>query len=87
MARNGCKRCSASTRSSRCTSWSRPVPHRGIAPDLVTDAIARDWRSLEGFRAYLCGAPPMVEATALLVRQMGVLPEQVYADAFYASGT
>ena len=29
----------------------------------------------------------MVEATTLLVRQMGVLPEQIYADAFYASGT
>ena len=62
-------------------------PAQGHRTGLVTDAIARDWRSLEGFRAYLCGAPPMVEATALLVRQMGVLPEQVYADAFYASGT
>jgi len=63
----------------------------GRAPEcrtgLVTEAIARDWQSLEGFRAYLCGAPPMVEATAHLVRQMGVQPDQVYADAFYASGT
>ena len=54
---------------------------------LVTEAIAQDWSSLDGFRAYLCGAPPMVEATTLLVKQMGVLPEQIYADAFYASGT
>ncbi len=54
---------------------------------LVTDAIAQDWSSLDGFRAYLCGAPPMVEATSLLIRQMGVLPEKIYADAFYASGT
>jgi naphthalene 1,2-dioxygenase ferredoxin reductase component len=54
---------------------------------LVTEAIAQDWSSLESFRAYLCGAPPMVEATSLLVRQMGVIPEQIYADAFYASGT
>jgi len=59
----------------------------GCRTGLVTEAIARDWKSLEGFRAYLCGAPPMVEATTLLVRQMGVLPEQIYADAFYASGT
>lgn len=56
---------------------------------MVTDAIARDWRSLEGFRAYLCGASPMVKRPpALLVRQMGVLPRAgVHADAFYASGT
>ena len=59
----------------------------GCRNGLVTEAIAEDWSSLEGFRAYLCGAPPMVEATTLLVRQMGVLPEQIYADAFYASGT
>jgi naphthalene 1,2-dioxygenase ferredoxin reductase component len=56
-------------------------------PGLVTEAIAQDWKNLDGFRAYLCGSPPMVEATTLLVRQMGVLSEQIYADAFYASGT
>lgn len=54
---------------------------------LVTDAVAQDWDSLAGWRAYLCGAPPMVEAAAMLARQRGVLPEHVYADAFYASGT
>ena len=59
----------------------------GCRTGLVTEAITQDWKNLEGFRAYLCGAPPMVEATSLLVRQMGVLPEQIYADAFYASGT
>jgi len=59
----------------------------GCRTGLVTDTIAKDWTSLAGFRAYLCGAPPMVEATTLLVRQMGVLTEQIYADAFYASGT
>lgn len=59
----------------------------GCRTGLVTEAIAQDWPSLDGFRAYLCGAPPMVEATSLLVRQMRVLPEQIHADAFYASGT
>lgn len=54
---------------------------------LVTDAIAQDWDSLAGWRSYLCGAPPMVEAAALLVKQKGLLPEHVYADAFYASAT
>jgi ferredoxin-NAD(P)+ reductase (naphthalene dioxygenase ferredoxin-specific) len=53
---------------------------------LVTDAVAQDWDSLAGWRAYLCGAPPMVDAAAMLVKQRGVLHEHVYADAFYASG-
>ena len=59
----------------------------GFRSGLVTEAIAADFAKLDGFRAYLCGAPPMVEAASLLVRQLGVLPEQIYADAFYASGT
>lgn len=59
----------------------------GCRTGLVTEAISQDWKSLEGFRAYLCGAPPMVEAASLLVRQLGVKPEQIYADAFYANGT
>lgn len=54
---------------------------------LVTDAVAQDWSTLTGWRAYLCGAPPMVEAATLLVKQKGVLAEHVYADAFYASAT
>jgi len=52
---------------------------------LVTDAVAQDWDSLEGWRAYLCGAPPMVDAAAMLVRQKGMQAEHVYADAFYPS--
>ncbi len=56
---------------------------------LVTEAIAKDWQhiSLAGFRAYLCGAPPMVEATSLLLRRMNVETSHIYADAFYASAT
>lgn len=54
---------------------------------LVTDAIAEDIADLSGWRAYICGAPPMVEAMSKLVKQRGVAQEHVYADAFYASGT
>ena len=54
---------------------------------LITQAVAADWESLAGWRAYLCGAPPMVEAAALLVKQRGIEPENVHADAFYASAT
>jgi ferredoxin-NAD(P)+ reductase (naphthalene dioxygenase ferredoxin-specific) len=54
---------------------------------VITDAIEQDWPSLEGWRAYLCGAPPMVEATSVLVKRAGIVPEQIYADAFYSIGT
>lgn len=53
---------------------------------LVTEVVAADWKRLDGWRAYLCGAPPMVEAATLLVRQRGVANEHIYADAFYSSG-
>ncbi len=55
---------------------------------LITDAIRADWPgSLEGWRAYLCGSPPMVEAVTQLVRGRGLAPEQIHADAFYLQGT
>ena len=54
---------------------------------LITDAIAHDLPNLNGWRAYVCGAPPMVEATAALIKQRGIEDQHVYADAFYASGT
>ena len=53
---------------------------------LVTQAIEEDLGDLAGWRAYLCGSPPMVEAATLLVRRKGIAPEQVYADAFYTQG-
>lgn len=59
----------------------------GRRSGLVTDTVAQDWRDLTGWRAYLCGAPPMVEAASLLVKQRGVQHEHVYADAFYASAS
>ncbi len=59
----------------------------GQRTGLVTDAVARDWNSLAGWRAYLCGAPPMVEALTLMVGNMGIAPERIHADAFYSNGT
>ncbi|WP_288392530.1 2Fe-2S iron-sulfur cluster-binding protein [uncultured Herbaspirillum sp.] len=52
---------------------------------LVTDAVAADWQDLSGWRAYLCGAPPMVEAATLIAKSKGIAMEHIYADAFYAS--
>jgi ferredoxin-NAD(P)+ reductase (naphthalene dioxygenase ferredoxin-specific) len=51
---------------------------------VVTGAVARDWNSLDGWRAYLCGAPPMVDAATLVARERGIETHHIYADAFYA---
>jgi ferredoxin-NAD(P)+ reductase (naphthalene dioxygenase ferredoxin-specific) len=53
--------------------------HRG----LVVDAIERDIDSLAGWQAYLYGSPPMVEATAVLARRMGIEAVRIHAEAFY----
>ena len=58
----------------------------GQRSGLVTDAIEKDLGALAGWRAYLCGAPAMVDALNLLVTRMGVEPGHVHADAFYPSG-
>ncbi len=57
----------------------------GYREGFVTDAVDNDWPDLIGWRAYLCGSPPMVEAAALIAKDKGVAPEHIYADAFYAS--
>jgi ferredoxin-NAD(P)+ reductase (naphthalene dioxygenase ferredoxin-specific) len=51
---------------------------------IVTEAVAQDWNSLAGWRAYLCGAPPMVDAATLVARDRGIETDHIYADAFYA---
>jgi len=54
---------------------------------LVTDAIEHDHGDLNGWRAYLCGSPPMVEAATVVARRRGIAAEHIYADAFYTQGT
>lgn len=65
-------------------SGGDPARHRC---GLVTDAIEQDHADLGGWRAYLCGSPPMVEAATVVARRRGVEAEHVYADAFYTQGT
>jgi len=50
---------------------------------LVTQAIEQDHASLQGWRAYLCGSPPMVETTTLVALGKGIAASHIYADAFY----
>lgn len=53
---------------------------------MVTDAIEQDWHSLANWRAYLAGAPVMVDAVTLLLKQKGLAEPHIYADAFYPNG-
>lgn len=66
------------------TSGGHPATQRC---GLVTDAIEQDHGNLSGWRAYLCGSPPMVEAATVVVRRQGIPAEHIYADAFYTQGT
>lgn len=62
------------------------VAGAGQRSGLVTNVIEKDLGTLAGWRAYLCGAPAMVDALNLLVTRMGIAPGHVHADAFYPSG-
>jgi ferredoxin-NAD(P)+ reductase (naphthalene dioxygenase ferredoxin-specific) len=53
----------------------------------VTEVIEQDLGSLEGWRAYLCGSPPMVEAATMLARRKGIAETRIHADAFYTQPT
>jgi ferredoxin-NAD(P)+ reductase (naphthalene dioxygenase ferredoxin-specific) len=50
---------------------------------LVTDAVALDLADLSGFKVYVAGPPPMVDAASLLARSRGVAPSDIHADAFF----
>ncbi len=54
---------------------------------LVTDAVSADIENFVGWRTYLAGSPPMVEAATLLLKRLGHREERIYADAFYSTGT
>jgi ferredoxin-NAD(P)+ reductase (naphthalene dioxygenase ferredoxin-specific) len=63
-----------------CASGGDPRKQR---TGLVTTAIESDTPRLEGWCAYVCGSPPMVEAVTLLIKHLGIEPARVYADAYY----
>lgn len=59
-----------------------PAPFR---TGRVTDALLQDCAAadLTDWRAYLCGAPAMVEAATRLLQQRRLNPERIHLDAFY----
>lgn len=51
---------------------------------MVGDVAGADFSSCEGFKAYLAGPPPMVEATQQLLLSKGMALRDIHADAFYS---
>jgi len=57
----------------------------GRRTGLVTAAVAQDIPSMCGWKAYVAGPPKMVEAATVMLAERGLRPDDVHADAFYAS--
>jgi len=53
---------------------------------MVTRAVDEDWSGMDGWTAYLAGAPAMVDAATGLLQGKGVAPERIHADAFHITG-
>ena len=53
---------------------------------LVTQAIAEDHACMAGWRAYLGGSAPMVEAAMVVARSKGLDLAHVHPEAFYMQG-
>ena len=51
---------------------------------MVPDALADDFDSFEGFKAYLAGPPPMVEAAEQRLLERDMATRDIHADAFYS---
>lgn len=49
----------------------------------VTEAIAKDIQDLDGWKAYVAGPPPMVEAVMRIGTERGLRPEDLHVDVFF----
>lgn len=63
---------------------SEPTGDSARRAGLVGDAVAADFASFDGYKAYLAGPPPMVEATQRLLLEKGMTLRDIHADAFYS---
>ncbi len=53
---------------------------------LVTNAIAKDLQDFDGWKAYVAGPPPMVDAAMQIATERGLRPENLHADVFFTPG-
>lgn len=55
----------------------------GFRPGYVADAVAEDLRDLDGWKAYLAGPPPMVDAAGPILLERGLRAADIHADVFF----
>lgn len=53
---------------------------------LVTDVIAKDLENFDGWKVYVAGPPPMVEAAIQIVTERGLQSSNLHADVFFTPG-
>jgi naphthalene 1,2-dioxygenase ferredoxin reductase component len=63
---------------------SEPSGASGRRGGFVHDAVAEDIADFSGYKAYLAGPPPMVEAATDMLLARGLPQRDIHADAFYA---
>jgi Na+-transporting NADH:ubiquinone oxidoreductase subunit F len=49
---------------------------------LVTDVVKRDLKNAGQFEAYLCGSPGMIDATVVVLKELGMVDENIFYDKF-----
>ena len=52
----------------------------------VTDAVAEDLQDFDGWKAYVAGPPPLVEAAMQISTARGLRSEDLHADVFFTPG-
>ncbi len=62
---------------------SEPTSATGRPTGFLHDRVAARFADFDGWKAYLAGPPPMVEAAQKLLENRGMLTRDIHADAFY----
>ncbi len=58
----------------------------GYSSGLVTDVLAADHPTLQGYVGYVCGPPPMVEAALKTLMSKRLFPRDIYREDFFDEG-
>lgn len=73
------------TRLSLTLATDAPAMDAAIRHGRVVDIAASGVTSLSGWKVYLAGPPPMVDAGTQLALRLSAKPTDIHADAFYAA--
>lgn len=63
---------------------SQPMRPTSRRKGMIREAVAADFSSFDGYKAYVAGPPPMVEAVQQLLLDKAMALRDIHADAFYS---